>query len=526
VRHKLAALKRIALLKMRDAYFPIDRLDPYIFDEACLTHADVDAMVQKHWAQGHPAREIYIEIATYLSNSGHHTHANPLYRKALQSDQPMLGPILRKIFEKEIDPAAPKPATTEQSHSVYLQNLLLSEESTCESLLKAHQDYDRRYFGHIDPVPRPAKGPNTKIKVGYLCHFFYDGVSPGCLMPMLHNHDLERFEIHCYDDGVTPETARHPSHHWHDIRGKSDEEVAQLIAAEGIDILQELNGHCFLSRYGVLARRAAPIQINWYNHCSTTGMKNTDYIVSDRISIPDEDLPFFSEQVWRKDTFLGAINFLERQHNEPIAPPPSVKNGYVTFSCFGASHKITQKSIALWASVLKNNPTAKMIIKAGALTYPQYQNSYRKLFAAHGIDADRITLEGWSPYQDLLKRYADTDIMLDTCPVTGGTTTFESAWHGVPIITLKGQRWTARSGSSVAQVLGLSDITVASSEQDFIDKATALANNPEQLASLRATLRERMAKSSLVDMKQFTRDMERAYLDMWESKTEAKRIAA
>ncbi len=449
-----------------------------------------------------PLFDLLVNTATYFTNSGHHELSARLYREIL----------------------AQKP--DKKTHSLLLQNLLICESSTHESLLAAHKEWAEIYCSHIKPlsVHYRKADPNRKIRIGYACHFFYGGVSNNALLPMLERHDRNKFEIYCYDDGETPQEWRHVADCWRDIRGLSDEKVARLIAEDSIDILQEMNGHCAINRMGVVAHRPAPVQINWYNHTSTTAIPGMTHITTDNVSIIDEDLKWYTEKLYRLDHFYGAVA-LAGQFEKLNTEPPARKNGYVTFGCLGSTHKHSQMTIALWADVLKAVPGSKMLIKGGPLEYPSYRESFFRLFEESGIPRERILMEGFSQHADLIHSFNRFDVMLDTFPVTGGSTMFEALYNGIPPVTLKGSRWSSRTGAAILTTLGAPEL-IALTPEEYVAKAKALAGDIDRIAEYRRTLRARMAASTLTNPETYRKDVEGAYLAMWKDWCEQQKQAA
>lgn len=434
----------------------------------------------------------YIEIAQFFMNAGLHDNASKFYLQ-----------MLRVKKDKKI-------------HSLYLQNLLLSASATNQTLSDAHQEWAKEY-GQPKSIKwdKHVREPNKKLKIGYLCHFFGNSVSQNLLLPFLKLHDRNKFEVYCYDDGETPLEYQNCADHWIDIRGKTDEEVAKLVHHDAIDILQEVNGFCIINRFGALAYRPAPIQINWYNHTGTTGLSFVDYVVSDKISIQNSDLTYFTENAYRSDEFIAAVNFDHTKFSEPPLDPPCIQKGFITFGYFGGSHKITLKAIQIWSEILKQVPGSRFILKSGSFTHQIYRDIFKKHFANEGIDSDRVIFEGWSDQASTLKKYHEIDIMLDNVPVSGGSTMFEALLQSVPVISLMGERWAARSGASVLKTLKQTEL-IAESPESYIQKAVALAKDSTKIAQYKKILRHKMLASSLTDVEKCYQNFENAYQEMWQ----------
>lgn len=437
-----------------------------------------------------------IEVAQLLTNSAYHENANQVYEQ-----------LLKENFDKTV-------------YSLYLQNLLLSSSATNESLLSIQKRWNEYYHsvsrleGEFSLANRKQR--QTKIRIGYICHFFANSISQNVFLPFLKNHDRNRFEIYCYDDGETPAELKSLADYWRDIRGWSDLEVAKQIKTDEVDILQEMNGFCFINRFGALAYRPAPIQINWYNHNATTGLNYIDYVMTDRVSIEENDRQYYVEECYRSEEFIAAVEFDQEKFGEITKVLPVNKNKHITFGYFGASHKITYEAIKLWADVLRAVPDATLILKGASFSHEIYVKNFTHHFVnIQKIDPARIKFIGWTDQADTLRWYNSIDIMLDCIPTTGGSTFFEALLQGVPPITLRGQRWAGRSGASVLTTLGHPELIAETSEQ-YIEIAKKLSHDLERLMVYRQTLRAEMLNSSLTNIKSFYNKFEKAYLYMFE----------
>lgn len=437
----------------------------------------------------------YVKVAQLMTNAALHEEATKYYLKFL------------KIKKDKL------------VHSLYLQNLLLSQTATNASLKEAHLEWASLY-GNLNATKIVRDSvrhrDRKKIKIGYICHFFDNSISENVFLPFLKLHDQDKFEVYCYDDGSPPSGYDHYVKKWYDIKEMNDSTLAKLIASDGIDILQEMNGFCFINRFGALAHRPAPVQINWYNHTSTTGLPYIDYVMSDIISIPDSDLEFYTEKAYRSQQFNAAVKFDSTRFGEVNEEPPVIKNGYITFCYFGSSHKLTLQGIAAWSEILKQVNNSKLKLKSGTFSHSFYVDTFSKHFEKFGIPKERLEFEGWTDQLTTLKKYNEVDIMLDNMVVTGGSTFFESLIQGVPTITLSGHRWAARSGASVLTTLGRKEL-IAYTIDEYINKAVDLANDIQKIREYRSSLRKEMRASSLTDISQFYKNFENAYLKMYEN---------
>jgi predicted O-linked N-acetylglucosamine transferase (SPINDLY family) len=338
------------------------------------------------------------------------------------------------------------------------------------------------------------------------------------LAPVFANHDRETIDVVGYSNGVRRDwltrQLREQCTGWRSLTGLSDRAAAAMVAADGIDILVDLSGHTWGNRLGVFARKPAPVQLSWLGFWGTTGLSAIDYILSDATTIPAGEEALYSETVFR----LPVNRFCyHAPHFAPApAPPPCLAGGPVTFGSFNDTRKLSGDVIQLWARILHETPGTRLLLKSSPLADPALRRTSLAAFADHGVTAERLILRASTPHPDMLAEYADVDIALDPFPFSGGMTSCEALWMGVPVVTLPGRRAVSRQTLGFLQVLGLPGL-VAASADDYVRIASSLAADRPRLASLRQTLRHRMAGSLLCDGAAFTRNLEAAYRTMWQA---------
>jgi protein O-GlcNAc transferase len=379
-----------------------------------------------------------------------------------------------------------------------------------------------RAWGARHPAPDIAafdncRDPGRRLRIGYVSADFARHPVGYFLATVLAAHDPAGFEIHCYSgrergDDLT-ERLRTLAHVWHDIAGLSNPALAEHIHADRIDILVDLSGHTAGNRLRVFARRPAPVQATWGGLIGTTGLPAMGWLIADPQEVPPCLEPLYSERV----THLphGYVCWEPPAYAPPVGPLPALANGYVTFGCFNRLAKIGPGVIALWAHLLTAVPNARLILKTRELACPDLSARLAAHFAMHGIGPDRLDLRSGSPHPDLLATYGEIDLALDPFPYSGGLTTLEALWMGVPVITLGGSRFCARHSLSHLTVAGCTDF-IADGPDTYVAIATAWANDPARLAGVRTSLRERIAASPLCDGPGFTRGLEAAFRAMWE----------
>ena len=245
---------------------------------------------------------------------------------------------------------------------------------------------------------------------------------------------------------------------------------------------------------------------------ATTGLRAMDYIIGDRFLIPPEDECYYVEEVLRLPN--AYLCFSPPDCDIETGPLPALKTGKVTFGCFNNLAKLTDVVIACWSQLLNALPQAQLYLKYKAFADDGVRQRYQALFAEQGIDLARIRFAGSSPRQEYLAAYQEVDIGLDPFPFNGCTTTMESLWMGVPVVTLRGDRYVSHMGESIMMNLDLEEC-ITNSQEAYVAKAIALATDLPRLAEMRGGLRTQLLKSPLCDGPEFTRDLEAAYRKIW-----------
>lgn len=403
------------------------------------------------------------------------------------------------------------------AHSNLLMNLQYDPDVTPEDLLRESREWERRHLASIPVMAAPdtSRDPERRLRIGYVSGdfrrhpvgYFLDGV--------LACHDSERFEVFCYanqsfGDDLT-DRLRENAAHWRGIFGQSDEAVAARIREDAIDILVDLSGHTARNRLLVFGRKPAPVQATWAGYVGTTGLSAIDYLITDPRETPEGTDHWYVESVLRLPDCY--VCYSPPEYAPPVSPLPARKNGYLTFGCFNNLAKINRAVTDLWIRLLHELPDARLLVVTKALGDPAVHRNFERLFSDGGV-GDRVAFSGLIPHRELLARYGEVDIALDPFPYSGGLTTLEGLWMGVPAITLGGERFASRHSLSHLTAAGLPEFIVPD-EHAYIAMAAALANDIPRLESIRSGLRNRMAASPLCDTHGFTRSLEEAYRTMW-----------
>jgi predicted O-linked N-acetylglucosamine transferase (SPINDLY family) len=334
------------------------------------------------------------------------------------------------------------------------------------------------------------------------------------VLPIFRNHDKTAVEVFAYSDVPVPDATtaqfRSLADHWLDVTALSDEQLAKQIREDRIDILVELTGHIGGGRLRALAYKPAPVQVSYIGYQGTTGLAAVDYVITDDWADPPGAERNYVEKPFR---LPNAFFVYDPPLDAPlVSPVPSKRMGYINFGCLNAVNKVTPKTVALWAKIMAAVPGSKLLL----MTTVCWNTNDRIMtgLEAGGVTGDRVQLVYRANPIDYFRRYSHIDIALDPVPMNGHTTTCDAAWMGVPTVTLSGQIYAHRYGGSVVRNLGLPDL-ISESEDGYVNTAVALANDPERLSSLRATLRQTMQTSAITDGPGFTKDLEGAYRQMW-----------
>ena len=360
--------------------------------------------------------------------------------------------------------------------------------------------------------------PDRPLRIGYVSPDFIHHAVSYFIEPVLAAHDRTRIEVFCYSNVLVPDATtarlRSLSDQWRDIAQLTDEQVAELIRNDKIDILVDLAGHTARNRLLVFARRPAPVQLTWLGYPNTTGLEAIGYRLTDAISDPpDKTDAFYSERLVRLPEVFSC-------YRPPDQAPlvnelPALGKGNTTFCSFNHFAKINPVVLDLWARLLVRLPGSRLLLKARSLADAETAAGVREAFARHGVAADRLDLRSEElSVATHLGLYHGVDIALDPFPYNGTTTTCEALWMGVPVVTLAGETHVSRVSASLLTHLDRPE-WIASSENEYIEKCAALSADLPRLAELRASQRDRMRCSPLCDKVRFVAHLEDAYLEMW-----------
>lgn len=309
---------------------------------------------------------------------------------------------------------------------------------------------------------------------------------------------------------------------WHQVKAWSDDELVKQIQIDNIDILIDLSGHTDENRLSIFAQKPAPLQLSWLGYWGSTGLTSIDYVLTDPISVPVDEEKCFVEKVWR----LPHLRYCFSVPNDvpAVSDAPCLRKRHITFACYQNVRKINQGVLRCWSRILEACPHAQLRIQSKELTDSKIMARFIERLTQEGVDIQRINLVVGMNRMDYLASYAEVDILLDTFPYPGGTTTAEALWMGVPTLTLSMEGMLGRQGEAVLVNAGLAD-WVAYSEDEYVQKAIAWGNlefsQYETFEQLRTGMREQVRLSPVFNEKQFAQDFVTAMSAMWQKKCES-----
>lgn len=312
---------------------------------------------------------------------------------------------------------------------------------------------------------------------------------------------------------------------WNSVVELNDDFLATKIHLDNIDILIDLAGHTAGNRLPVFAWRPAPIQITWLGYWASTGVAEIDFILADEVSVPKSSECMFTEKIWHLPDTRFCFSPPVEDVSTACSPLPARRNGYITFGSFQVLSKMNDESLHMWSKILAEVPNSRLRLQNWQLGYPVAQQKLLAQLEKLGVRPDRVSMLGGSTRAEYLQAYSEVDVILDTHPFPGGTTTLEALWMGVPTITLSGNTLLARQGESILRCAGLGN-WVASDAQEYVALALALVTDLARLDELRSSLRGQISLSPLFNAASFANAFEEALQGMWLAKEASNRAAS
>lgn len=536
------AYMRLGMLELaREAYTHALKVLPDYTDAEVALGAVLEDLRQFESACAHYRRALelqpnYVQVHCNLGNSlkklNRFDEALISYRRAIELDPNYvdahnnIATVLQDLGRLEESKSSYLRALELRPDSIDTQGNLLfvmnygGPDPHCSALLHA-----RRYGELVARKARPytrwnvSAQPERCLRVGFVSGdfrehpvgFFLENALGALVSRSDGQLQCVAYSNHAFEDATT-QRLRSNFQLWRSCVGLSDAALAKQIYDDAVDILIDLSGHTAGNRLPVFAFKAAPVQISWLGYFGTTGVQAMDYLLADPWTLPVSDECNFTEKIWRLPE--TRLCFTPPALNIGVSKLPALDNGYVTFGCFNNLTKMVEPVVALWAAVLRAVPESRLFLKSPQLNEPSVRQRVQEQFAGHGIDVSRLLFEGLSPRHDYLAAYQRVDIALDPFPYTGGTTTMEALWMGVPVVTLAGERFLSRQGVGLLANAELND-WIASTDADYVEIARSQSSDLRSLGELRAHLREQVLGSPMFDAPRFAQHFGNALRDIW-----------
>lgn len=398
--------------------------------------------------------------------------------------------------------------------STELFTLNFVDTVSAEEVFARHKAFGERLEKAVAPRFLPFRrdlDPQRRLRIGYVAGEFYLHPVARFMIPLIEQHDRSRFAVHCYSVGTIADSftrrVEAATEVWRDAKSMTDSELADLVNRDCIDILVDLSGHSGASRLAVFAERPAPVQATWLGNLNTTGLTRMQYRISDAVCDP----PGLTERLHTEELMrLPHTQWCYRPF-VAVEVGNAGREAGVTFGSFTQIAKLTPPTRLLWSRILREVPDARLLV--AGVPEDGLREELLDALARDGVDRSRIALLPFMSLQDYMRAFNEVDIALDPAPYSGGTTTCDALWMGVPVLTLPGVRPASRSAASILTALGLED-WIAASPEDYVRRAVRFASGGV-VGALRRTLRERMRASPLMQEARFARDIEQAYRTMW-----------
>jgi predicted O-linked N-acetylglucosamine transferase (SPINDLY family) len=473
--------------------------------------------------------EAYCNLGDTLRDLSHPDEAIAAYREAISLNPKLaeahnnLGNALRDKAQLDEAIAEYRQAiainpSIAQAHSNLIYAMHIHPNIDPKSIAEENRRYDRQYGEPLRQfIPRHTndRNPDRRLRIGYVSPDLRNHVVAWNILPLFEQRDSAQFEVTGYAQVRRPdETTRRlekSADRWRNIVGLSYEQAAEQIRQDQIDILVDLAVHTANSCLLIFARKPAPVQVTFCGYPGSTGLSTVDYRLSDPYLDPvGMDESIYTEKTIRLPDSVWCYNPLEAR-DIPVNPLPAQQTGVITFGCLNSFAKINDPLLAGWAQIMRKVPKSQLLLLCPPGSHRQRTLDF---FRQEGIDPARIELIGYQTRHAYFEKYHRVDLGLDTFPWNGHSTSLDSYWMGVPVVSRMGQTAVSRAGWSQLSNLGLSELIVKTIEE-YVQIAVDLAKDPARLAQLRATLRQRMEQSPLMDAPRFARNIESAYRRMW-----------
>ena len=433
---------------------------------------------------------------------------NPNYVQAYYN----LGIIFEKLnnFQESINcykkAIEIKPNYT-RAHNNLLFNICWSNKN------EKYLEFAKKYY---DIIPEfddnkfiwPNSSNEKILKVGFVSGDFRNHPLGYFLLDTLKNLKKKNLKLFAYSNNKLEDEQtkllKQYFDSWIVIIHETERNLMNLIRKDNLDILFDLSGHTKNNRLPIFKNRCAPVQATWCGWLASTGIKEIDYIIGDMHSTPLSDQWKFFEKIYQLKKIWQCLSISNLESK--ISSTKKNNEKFVTFGSFHNTLKINESVITTWSKILNQVPNSKLLLKFSSFNILGVRENFLKLFANNGVNKNQIIFDGNSPRSEYLQFYNNIDIALDTFPMNGGTTSFEAAYMGVPVLTkISEKSFWFRSGESINKNLSMND-WIAKDEEDYVSKAIKFSENKNYLINLKNELRNIAIKSPLFDSESFSND--------------------
>ena len=417
-------------------------------------------------------------------------------------------------YEKaiQINPNSTRPYSNSLFTLLYCEEYdskyYLSQAKKFRSALKPiHDDLLLKYQFDVKP---------KKLKIGFVSGDFRQHPVGYFLLGTLKHLKNKNLELIAYSnlqerDALSIELKSQFTN-WCEITDQSDKKVINQIRKDGIHILFDLSGHSARNRLPIFINKPAPIQVSWAGYAGSTGIPEIDYLIGDSFVTPSNERNHFTEKIFLLPNIW--VCFTAPDIEIKLDQLPAIKNGYITFGSFNNLSKINDRVISLWCKILSAVVGSKIFLKNKALNDSYFKKKIISDFKKNNISSDALILEGGSSRNELLASYNKVDIALDPFPYSGGVTSFEAIWMGVPVLTKKGSKFVSHVTESINHNVNMSD-WIANDENEYVKKAIEFSANLKQLSEIKKNLRKTALESPAFNTSLFAEQLNTAVWKMW-----------
>lgn len=506
------------------AWFNLGLIRAALRDEAGAAQAHAQAQALAPQSGMH-----HLQAGLDLQRQGRLLEAQGAFRYAMTLDGPSpeawinLGTVLLESGDSQAaeDAALAALALRPQDRRA-AANLLMAQQYNPRHTAQALRDSARHWgaLWEVSQAPQPPllapRNGARPLRVGYLSGDFRQHPIGWLIAPVLAAHDPAAVDVHVFDtdtgrqhgDPLKAEL-RTVAPHWHEVGGLDDAELAARVRAADIDVLVELAGHTDGGRLGVLAQRAAPVQLSWLGYFASTGVAQVDGVITGDAVGDGHAAAWYTEPLLH----LGRPHIAWRPPAGPLpeSTPASARTGQLTFGSFNTAAKLSDATVALWARLLHARADSRLLLRRACFGDPAFAEHTRRRFASFGIAHERIAFAPALPHDQMLASYGEIDVALDPLPFSGLITSLEALWMGVPVTTLTGLRPVSRQTEMLLHALGRDD-WIASTPQAWLDRTLQLADDEAARAAWLQSCRAEMRASPLLDGADLARRLESLYL--------------